>query len=67
MTQPGIELRSLGPLANTLPTRPMSQWTLRLYEGELFIEEVKAFVRAAPFWAATLPRLESLVCPTIDP
>ena len=25
MTRPGIEPRSPGPLANTLPTRPMSQ------------------------------------------
>ena len=28
MTQPGIELRSPGPLANTLPTRPMSQYII---------------------------------------
>ena len=27
MTRPGIEPRSLGPLANTLPTRPMSRLT----------------------------------------
>ena len=26
MTQPGIESRFLGPLANTLPTRPMSRY-----------------------------------------
>ena len=25
MTRPGIEPRSLGPLANTLPTKPMSR------------------------------------------
>ena len=28
MTRPGIEPRSPGPLANTLPTRPMS-WSFR--------------------------------------
>ena len=26
MTRPGIELRSRGPLANTLPTRPMTRY-----------------------------------------
>ena len=32
MTQPGIEPSSPGPLANTLPTRPMSR--LNMKEGE---------------------------------
>ena len=40
MTQPGIEPRSPGPLANTLPTRPMNMFLMfRFYY--LFIKFYK--------------------------
>ena len=31
MTRPGIERRALGPLSNTLPTRPMSWLYIYIY------------------------------------
>ena len=34
MTRPGIELRSLGPLANTLTARPMSDCPIRSLRSE---------------------------------
>ena len=48
MTQPGSEPRSPGPLANTLPTRPMRQFKVKLatiVEGS----------QKAPFSIATTP------------
>ena len=48
MTQPGIEPRSPGPLANTPPTRPISRfkWLANLVEGD----------QKAPLSLATKPR-----------
>ena len=40
MTRPEIELRSLGPLANTLRTKPMSQLTIGMYSRYHTITDV---------------------------
>ena len=42
--RPGIEPRSPEPLANTLPTRLICQWTV-WYEGLIFLSELSALKR----------------------
>ena len=66
MTRPGIEPRSLGPLANTLPTRPMSRLNETKQVVPLRINGNEEVVRFSQSFRSQASSSEAVYCHNED-